>query len=809
LKTRRKPLAKYRRMRDFARTAEPRGGRPRPAAKGRLSYFIQRHAASRLHYDFRLELGGVLKSWAVPKGPSLDPRERRLAVHVEDHPLEYGTFEGEIPQGEYGGGTVLLWDLGRWVPEGDPEEGYRRRRLKFRLEGRKLRGSWLLVGMGGRAGEDGKNWLLIKEKDGQARPLEESDITVERPESVSGRPNPRSPAPLPRFVPPQLATLAARAPAGEDWLHEIKFDGYRVLARIAGGAVRLHTRKGLDWTESFGPVASALKPLAARSALLDGEVIVLDEKGRSDFQALQNALSEGRRGGLVYQVFDLLELDGRDLRERPLLERKAALASLLQATARAAGAGFASRVRYTEHVRGGGEALRRKACELALEGVVCKRADSAYRSGERSRDWLKVKCLHEQEFVVAGFTAPGGARKGFGALLLGVQGPGGLRYAGRVGTGFTRESLREILAKLERLESDRAPFAKPPSRAEARGARWIRPELVAEVAFTGWTSDGLVRQGSFRGLRADKAPAEVVRERVEQAPARGEPPVPRPRITHPDRVLWPRAGATKADLAAYLEAAAPRLLREVARRPLGMLRCPDGYGKPCFWQKHASRMFGKAVRPVKVREKDGGVEEYVYVEDEAGLLALAQMSVLELHPWGSTVDDLEHPDRMIMDLDPAPGVPWARVVAAARAVKSRLEELGLAAFLKTTGGKGLHVVTPVQGADWALLKTFARALAGAFALEKPAEYTARLPLKERGGRIFVDYLRNERGSTAVAAWSPRARAGATVSVPLEWSELKPSLDPSRFDIRTTLKRLDKPDPWSGFDKARAPLPRIE
>jgi bifunctional non-homologous end joining protein LigD len=809
-----RPLETYRRMRDFGRTAEPPGGEPRRAGKGRLSFYIQRHAASRLHYDFRLELDGVLKSWAVPKGPSLDPSQRRLAVHVEDHPLEYGTFEGEIPRGEYGGGTVLLWDLGRWVPEGDPAEGYRKRRLKFRLEGRKLRGRWTLVGMGGKAGEDGKNWLLIKERDGEARAASEGDVTELLPESVSGRARrEEAPAPLPRFVPPQLATLAASAPSGEDWVHELKFDGYRVIAAFGGGAVRLFTRKGLDWSDRFRPVLEALKGLSARSALLDGEVVVLDEQGRSDFQKLQNALSEGRGEGLLYHVFDLLSLDGQDLRGHPLLKRKAALQSLLESTRAERGEPFDLRVRYTEHVKGGGAGLYRKACELALEGVVCKRADAPYLSGERSRDWLKVKCLKEQEFVVAGFTEPGGSRKGLGALVLGVQEKGGLRYAGRVGTGFTQASLRELRPKLEALETPRSAFLRPPAGAQARGARWIKPVLVAEVAFTGWTSDGLVRQGSFKGLREDKAPEEVTVEEPAKprrhGRAKAQAPAPAPRLSNPDRVLWPDAGVTKAQLAEYLESVSSRLLPQVARRPLALLRCPAGVGKPCFYQKHDAGMFPASVKRVKVREKKGGHAEYLYIEDEAGLRALAQMGALELHPWGSTVDDVDAPDRMIIDLDPAPGVPWERVVAAAREVRGRLRELGLGAFLKTTGGKGLHVVVPLaKGATWEQVKTFSRALAGAFALESPDTYTARLPLKERKGRIFIDYLRNERGSTAVAAWSPRARAGATVSMPLDWSELKASLDPRRFTVLTAPKRLAKADPWADLERARRPLPAI-
>ena len=788
-------LKQYRRMRDFRRTKEPRGKDARRRAGGRLSFFIQRHHASRLHYDFRLELDGVLKSWAVPKGPSLDPSARRLAVQVEDHPLEYGSFEGEIPQGQYGGGRVFLWDLGRWVCEGDPREGLRNGRLKFRLEGRKLEGAWMLLRMGGRAGAGGKNWLLIKERDEYARSAAEGEVATLRPESVKNAPEPRHDAapepghdPMPRRVPPQLATLSARVPQGPDWLHEIKYDGYRILAELKDGKALLRTRAGNDWTGSFAPVARALETLRAREAVLDGEVVVLDAKGRSDFQALQNALSEGRKDGLVYYAFDLLFLDGRDLRALPLEERKEALAALL----RRAGEG---RVRYSSHVDGAGEDFHREACRLSLEGIVSKRRSAPYAS-RRTDDWLKVKCLQLQEFVVCGFTEPKGARAGFGALSLATRDGGGLVYAGRVGTGFTAASLRELREKLAALAPGGPP--KGAAGAAARGVTWVEPALVAEVAFTGWTRDRLLRHPSFRGLRSDKAASGVTRETPREPPRAKTPAdsVAGVRITHGDREVFPETGVTKLELARYYDAVADRLLTQTGGRPLALLRCPGGRAKACFFQKHAADLPPAVLRG----------SEFVYVEDRAGLATLAQFGAIELHQWGSTVEKLELPERLVFDLDPSPGVKWARVAAAAREVRARLTTLGLGAFLKTTGGKGLHVVVPLAPrASWDDAKAFAKAFARLMEEDEPKLYTAALPKAARVGRIFVDYLRNQRGATAVAAWSARAREGATVSTPLSWDELHPRLDPRRFTVRSVLKRLAAKDPWSGFEAARRPL----
>ena len=791
-------LAVYHRKRNFRRTAEPRGAAAseRPAA---LAYCVQKHAASHLHYDFRLELHGVLLSWAVPKGPCLDPHERRLAVHVEDHPLEYGTFEGEIPKGQYGGGTVLLWDRGEWIPDGDPEAGYKKGHLKFRLEGRKLRGAWALVRMHGAAGQNGKNWLLIKENDGQAAPLSRGDILEQRPESVSG-----GDAKLPVDVEPQLATLAARVPSGPEWIHEIKFDGYRILAGVADGKATLRTRRGHDWSRRFGAVASALGGLAAKRALLDGEIVALDEKGRSDFQELQNALTAGDSDRLVYCAFDLLFLDGRDLRGFPLLERKAALKKLLAQSGKSAGKDFRACVRYTDHVEGQGERFFRHSCKFGLEGVVSKRKDAVYRAG-RSDAWTKVKCLREQEFVIGGFTEPAGSRQAFGALVLGVHDArakgkhDGLRYVGRVGTGFTQASLRELHRKLTALESPRGGFAKPPAGAAARGVHWVRPELVAEIAFSDWTRDGLLRHPSFMGLREDKPAAEVTRERPLTVDAERIADV---KLTHADRVVYPDEGITKRALAEYFVAIADRILPHVAGRPLSVLRCPGGAGKTCFYQKHPGASFPDAVRIGK---------NYFYVEDAAGLVALVQTGVLELHPWSSRVGDLERPDSMTFDIDPDPGVPWPRVLEAAGEVRDRFAALKRETFVKTTGGKGLHVVVPLKpAAGWTDVKAFAKAFAELMAADYPKRYTAKAAKAARGGRIYVDYLRNERGQTAVAAYSPRARAGAPVSTPLEWSELKPSLKSDHFTVLNLPRRLSSGrDPWRDFDAARRPLPLLK
>ncbi|MBI5200228.1 MAG: DNA ligase D [Elusimicrobia bacterium] len=801
-----RPLAEYRRKRRFDRTPEPRPRALRTTRTG-LSFTIQRHAARRLHYDFRLELDGVLLSWAVPKGPSFDPREKRLAVHVEDHPVEYGSFEGVIPKGEYGGGTVVLWDRGTWTPDGDPRESYRRGRLKFTLDGEKLSGKWALVRMGGRAGEGGKNWLLIKEKDGEARPLAEFDVTTARPESVSrgrggaprvwrskrpsGGRSPRRGSPasiegaeragLPERVSPQLCTLVDRAPGGEGWLHEVKLDGYRLLARISRGEIRLFTRKWNDWTPEFPKVVESLASLPCAEAILDGEVVALDEKGVSRFQLLQNALGTGRP--LYYYAFDLLHLDGVDLRRAPLAARKEALKRLM-ASAPARG-----NLRYSDHVAGEGPEFHKQACARGLEGVVSKRADSVY-SGERGATWLKAKCLLQQEFVVAGWTDPQGGRRGFGALILGYRERGKLRYAGRVGAGFSDKSLAELAAKLEGLSRKSSPFPEP---VPERCAHWVEPELVAEVAFTGWTGGRVLRHPAFQGLREDKPAREVTRELA---------------LTNPDKVLYPETGLTKRGLAEYYDAAAKWMLPHVARRPLTLVRCPSGRGGNCFYQKHLTSGSDPALKPVDI-EEGGGTQTYFYLEDVQGLRAAVQLGALELHPWLCRVDDLEHPDMLVLDLDPAPDVSFGAVVEAALDLKERLEELGQAVFAKTTGGKGLHLVCPlVPEASFDEVKAFVKLAAEDAVKREPLRFIATASKSARGGRIFLDYLRNGRGALAVAPYSTRARRGAPVAVPLHWDEVRAGLDPAEFTVGTVPRRLrlQRRDPWATFESQARSLP---
>jgi bifunctional non-homologous end joining protein LigD len=793
-------LSDYQAKRDFARTPEPRGRLG--ASRRERSFFIQKHAASHLHYDFRLELDGVLKSWAVPKGPSLDPSVSRLAVHVEDHPLDYGSFEGTIPEGEYGAGTVLLWDRGLWIPEGDPVDAYRNGKLIFALEGRKLQGRWSLVRFKG--AEDGtkENWLLRKLRDAAARPSREDDILVSRPESVRSGAAPRElpgaqRAPMPRSIEPELATLVYDAPEGDGWIHEIKFDGYRFMAFLERGRARLVSRNGLDWTNRLPGLAAEIAALPAGRLVLDGELVTLTSEGVSNFAALKDALGKRDEENLIYYAFDLLYLDGVDLRKTPLLRRKEALRGLLE-TARS------PRLRYTDHVVGSGEIFHRRSCEFALEGVVSKKKDSPYRSG-RGMDWVKVKCQKRQEFVIAGFTDPQSSRQGFGALLLGVQGKSGLAYAGRVGTGFNASLLLDLRRRLDDLEQPGSPFAAPLPRSERRGVHWVTPSLVAEVSFSNWTRDGRLRHPSFLGLREDKAAADVVRDHPAPPPAAA----PAVRLTHPERVLYPEEGITKADLARFYQEIAAWILPQVRGRLLSLVRCPEGQSGPCFYQKHRMDALPAAIRVLTIEEADGPATG-LFIEDEAGLLALVQLGVLEIHPWGSRVTDLEHPDLCTFDLDPGPGVAWTAVLRAARDLRDLLGALGLESFVKTTGGKGLHVVVPFRGVPgWPELKAFSKTIAEELARRSPDRYTAKLAKSSRGGRIFIDYLRNGRGATAVAAYSTRAKPNASVAVPLAWDELTPSLRPDQYTVKNLRRRLEKltRDPWKRFADVKQTLPR--
>jgi bifunctional non-homologous end joining protein LigD len=873
-------LKEYYRKRDFGITPEPRGKEKK--TKGR-SFVIQKHAATRLHYDFRLEMEGVLKSWAVPKGPSLDPKDKRLAMMTEDHPVEYGGFEGIIPKGQYGGGTVLLWDRGTWEPIEDPHAGLRKGNLKFRLNGEKLQGGFALVKIKGRDARDSeKTWLLIKEKDEFVRPG--YDITEARPESVTtgrtleeiaadrdrvwdsgvgevkvkketktaartlanpaaGRraraagdpsklPGARK-SPLPASVQPQLATPVTDPPAGDEWLHEMKFDGYRILSRIEKGRVRLVSRNGKDWTERFTALTGDIGGLAER-AVLDGEVAVLLPGGNTSFQALQNFMSGAKGGQLVYYVFDLLYLDGYDLTGVALEVRKATLQQLL-AGARGGG------VRYSDHVVGQGRDVFDNACRMKVEGIVSKRRDMPYTPG-RTRGWLKVKCHLEQEVVIGGFTEPEGTRTGLGALLIGVHdAKGRLVYAGKVGTGFTDKVLTDLRRKLEAREQKTSPFAA--GTGIPRNAHWVTPELVAEVAFTEWTSDGHLRHPTFRGLREDKPASQVVREtpeptaeavaaaEEEASPRRPRAPVKRNqktgaakasvarrkasatdvvvagvRITNPDRVVYPGQGLTKRDIALYYESIGDRILPHLAGRPTTLVRCPEGMGKPCFYQKHIGYWAPDSLRRVKIQEKKK-IGDYLVVDDLPGLIGLAQMGILEVHTWNSTFDHLEQPDRVVFDLDPDPAVGWAAVVKTAERVRDLLDGLGLAAYVKTTGGKGLHVVTPLRPeAGWDECAEFARVLAEAIARQHPDEYLTEASKAARKGRIFIDWLRNVRGATSVAAYSTRAKAGAPVSAPVTWAEL-PRTRPDQYTVQTLPRRLASlaKDPWAGYEKAGQPL----
>ena len=846
-------LETYREKRDFGKTPEP-AGKVRAKDGGPLLFVVQKHDATRLHYDFRLEWDGVLKSWAVPKGPSLNPRDRRLAVRTEDHPLEYGEFEGVIPEGEYGGGPVVVWDRGAWVPIEDPAKGFRKGRLAFRLEGVKLKGEWRLVRSGKNDG-DKEQWLLIKKTDRLAASPDDPPIVESRPESVltgrtvdevaekrdrmwgrqgeldpsTGRKGkrkrslgpsaPELPGARPGKVPkkPQaaLATLVKEAPGGDDWLHEIKLDGYRILAGIEGGRARLVSRNGNDWTQRFAPVAEGLRPIAAASALLDGEVAVLDERGITSFHGLQSAASTPA-SKLHYFVFDLLHLDGQDLTGVPLVERKEALRALLAASAPL------DVVQFSDHVVGHGAEFFRTACGSGVEGIVSKRAGSRYSPG-RTKDWLKVKCTLRQEFVVVGFTEPQGARTGFGALVLGVYEDGALRHAGKVGTGFTDDDLRALRSRMGKLERKKSPIVDPPKGAEGRGIHWLDPRLVAEVEFTEWTPDGKVRHPSFQGLRADKKPAEVVRElpsalpKTADAPpassakagrarggraSGGDPVVAGVRLTHPERVLWPEEDLTKQELAEHWVAVAERALPEIAKRPLTLLRCPDGREGQCFFQKQSHVSIPDVV-PRFDLVVDGEDVTYMMVDGESALVGLAQASVLEVHVWGSRVDRLDKPDRMIFDIDPGPDVVWPRVALAAVALRDLLADVGLESWLKSTGGKGLHVVVPIERrSGWDEVKAFSRAVAERLATEKPDEYTSKLPKKYREGRLYIDYLRNDRNATAIAPYSTRARSGAPVAAPLAWEELLDHEETPVWTARTFAERLARPDPWADIGKAR-------
>ena len=869
-------LERYRSMRDFHVTAEPSGdSSSNKVSREGLPFCIQKHAASHLHYDFRLGWNGVLKSWACAKGPSYFTGDKRLAVQVEDHPMEYGGFEGIIPAGQYGGGTVMLWDQGTWEPQPghtDVDAGLRDGSLKFVMHGTKMKGKWALIRMGGKAASERKpNWLLIKEHDDFERKQDDAPVTEEEPNSVvTGRTieeiagskdhvwnskdtdkggkawfrqddseNVREKPSMaktskarssvffdamlrelpkekqPEFVAPQLALLAAKPPSEAGWLHELKLDGYRMQARKDGSGVQMLTRTGLDWTQRVRTVANEVAKLAVNTVTLDGEVVVLAANGTTNFADLQASFQEGARNVLTFFCFDLLHVDGRNVRGLPLKERKALLGDVLQGA-------DDDVLRVSEHLETNGEVMFHKACEFHAEGIVSKRATAKYSPG-RGGDWLKMKCLHEQEFVVGGYTLPSNGIRGVGALLLGYYKDGELVYAGRTGTGFTQKTHKMIRGKLDALEQKSSPFGRVSVDAK-RGVLWVKPELVVQVRFATWTADDLVRQAAFLGVREDKAATEVAREDASAAPtpkkarrsvevshkietnlpvaaakavAKEEMEHAPVRLTHPEKVLDPESGMTKQMLADYYWAVAEWMLPHVADRPVSLVRCPEGSGGPCFFQKHVNHMLPQGIGSVDIADKKGKVEPYITLSTAEALAGLAQMGVLEVHPWGSRNEDLERADRLIFDLDPDESLAWEVLAEAASEVRSHLKKIGLESFLKTTGGKGLHVVAPIEPEmEWPEIKEFSRRFVTAIEKANPALYLTKMTKSARKGKIYLDYLRNERGATSVAPYSPRARVGAPVSMPLNWNELKVGERPV-FRVAEFAGWRDrlKKDPW--------------
>jgi bifunctional non-homologous end joining protein LigD len=807
----RNPLERYNAKRDFTKTAEPAGTVAQAAGN---SFMVQKHDATRLHWDLRLEVDGVLKSWAVTRGPSLDPDDKRLAVRTEDHPLSYATFEGTIPKGEYGGGTVMLWDRGTWEPiEGKSAKDLEKGHLHFVLHGERMKGEWLLIRLKPRPKEKSENWLLRKIGDDYAggsgdlvdrcltsvstgRTMEEIAAGIEakaRP-SPRRRPGPRSRAKgdkkeglgpglrrgerhgIPAFQPPQLATLVDSVPTGSAWLHEVKYDGYRVLLAVGGGKAKVFTRSGLDWTDKFPEVAAAGAALDLGSALIDGEVVALDQNGKPGFSALQDALKRGGKG-LVMFAFDLISLDGEDLTRLPNLERKELLRPIIPQD---------GPIAFAEHVIGAGEQLFQTMCREAYEGIVSKRADAAYL-GKRSQNWLKVKCIQRQEFVIVGWTPSEARGRGFRSLIVAVNEGGTLRFAGKVGTGFDAKLIEEISGKLAKLATDKPPVEAP--RAAVRGARWVKPELVAEVAFTEFTADNVVRHGSFIGLREDKKPSEVKSEKATKPPAAPEVAV---KISNPERVIYPDSGITKGQLANYYAEVSGIMMPWLANRPISLVRCPQGRAKKCFFQKHDAGSFGEHVRHVPVKEKNGSTEDYLYVDSAEGLLTCVQMGTIEFHGWGSLVSDYEKPDRMVFDLDPDEELGFDQVKTAAFDLKRHLGDLGLVTFPMLTGGKGVHVVAPLTPkAEWPAVKDFTHRFALALSEAEPDRFLATMSKAKRKGRIFIDYLRNQRGATAILPFSARARPNAPVAAPVSWEELKDLDTAARWTVLDGAELLER------------------
>ncbi len=832
-------LRDYVRKRRFGQTPEPaddRDARPRSGRRDPI-FVVQLHHASHRHYDFRLEIDGALKSWAVPKGPSMRAGERRLAVEVEDHPLSYAGFEGEIPKGNYGAGDVRIFDNGTWSTEQEPLEALAAGKLDFVLHGSRLQGGFKLVRTKKEAAKP--QWLLFKRNDAFAMDAD-ADALVDGapkvavaktavPKTVAGKARAKPAAtrrvdwrkraaaiagaverPYATQFSPQLCSSAVAAPRGEGWLHEIKWDGYRLLASLEAGKAILRTRNGLDWTKKFPAIGAAIEALPVDDARMDGELVALDDKGRSDFSLLQHALKAGDSAALRYLVFDLPGVAGVDLSQAPLIERKALLEQLLDSRPDPA-------LAYSRHIVGHGEKVFAASKGQGVEGIVSKRCDAPYLQS-RSDSWVKVKHEDSDEFLVIGYTRPKGARTGFGSLLMAARDGNSLRYVGRVGTGFDDATLCDLAKQLLALSQDAANVAIPAhATISAKDVHWVKPRLVAEVAFRGWGKEGLLRQAAFKRLRVDKSAGDLLSEPTSASSKPSSQPSSKlssklsagVKITHPERLVYTSAKLSKGQVAEYYRAVAPWMLHELVNRPLSLVRCPGGAESACFFQKHYLESLGPAVKSVALRQKDG-VEQYIYVDDEEGLLALVQMNTLEFHPWGSRIDAPEQPDRMVFDLDPDEGVPWKRIVAAAREVRGKLREVGLESFVRVTGGKGLHVVAPIRrGPSWDEVKRFCEAFANAMVAHRPQEYVATMSKAKRTDRIFIDWLRNARGSTSVTSWSLRARPGAPVAVPLRWEDLGRVPAANAFDLARAARRAAAltADPWAGIDNLAQSLPR--
>ena len=839
--TAREQLKTYQSKRDFTKTAEPSGTTAKKRKSEGLSFVVQKHDATRLHYDFRLELDGVLKSWAVTKGPSTNPADKRLAVHVEDHPLDYGGFEGTIPEGEYGGGTVMLWDEGTWEPIGDPHAGLKKGDLKFTLNGKRMKGEWVLVHMKGRdtKSKSGarENWLLIKHRDKYA--TEADGLTEEFTTSVTtgrdlegiakGHKSRKKSAPLeapvrvwtkqgeqklPDFRPVQLATLVEDIPEGDDWLFEMKFDGYRALAAVAGDQVRIYTRNANDWTTQFGSLVKPLSKLTKGSALIDGEIVAF-KHGKTDFSTLKDALSNG--APLTLFAFDLLEENGEDLHRLPLVERKERLRKLIGKRSES------DAIHFSDHIVGKGQAFFDAMSKGGYEGMVAKLANAPYR-GERTKSWLKIKVSQRQEFVIGGWR-PSDKKQTFASLLLGTWDKGKLIYHGRVGTGWNVKDAAELQTSLDARARKTNPFENAP-RDIVRHANWVTPELVAEIAFTEFTPDAIVRHPSFLGLRRDKKAKEVTLELPKDAPVAAKPAAkPKPKakrskavkpleftdemgievakrlgvkLTSPDKVVYEEGKITKAQLVAYYDAVSEAAMRHIADRPLSLLRRPTGTNKP-FFQKHDSGGFPDAFKKVKIPETTGDTDIYLYIDDPAGLAASVQMSALELHIWGSHVDKLEHADRIIFDIDPDEGLDFNATKQAAIDIRDKLGQWGLESFPMVTGGKGIHVIAPLRRTlEWPEIKLFCRTFAEKLAIDEPDRFTSNIRKVTRKGRMFVDYLRNERGATAVSPYSTRAKPGCPVATPVSWDEVDGLEAANMFSLGEAAARAQGPDPWPEY-----------